>query len=142
MPAGQTQSNPPTINGNTQTLVGSDTNPQETDSTFNALLRLQSALQTGNQAGITRGLALLSNAPSQLGLAQANLGVREQSVTALQTSLTNQQNQLQSSLSNDVDIDMATAITNLTQQQVSYQASLQMTAQLAQLTLINFLPPA
>jgi flagellin-like hook-associated protein FlgL len=37
---------------------------------------------------------------------------------------------------------MATAITNLTQQQVSYQASLQMTAQLAQLTLMAFLPPA
>jgi flagellar hook-associated protein 3 len=142
VPAGQTQSTAPTINGATQTLVGSDTNPQETDSAFNALVRLQSALQTGDQAGIARGLALLSSATSQLGLARADLGVREQSVTALQTSLTSQQNQLQSSLSNDTDIDMATAITNLTQQQVSYQASLQMTAQLAQLTLINFLPPA
>ena len=142
VPSGQTQSNAPTISGNTQTLIGSDTNPQETDSTFNALLRLQTALQTGNSAGITRGLALLNNATSQLGLTRANLGVQEQSVTALQTSLTNQQNQLQSSLSGDVDTDMATAITNLTQQQVSYQASLQMTAQLAQLTLINFLPPA
>lgn len=142
VPAGQTQSSAPTINGNTQTLVGSDPNPQETDSTFNALLRLQSALQTGNQAGITRGLSLLSNSSSQMGLVQANLGVQEQSVTDLQTSLTNQQNQLKSSLSNDVDTNMATAITNLTQQQVSYQASLQMTAQLAQLTLMTFLPPA
>lgn len=142
VPAGQTQSNAPTINGNTQTLVGSDTNPQETDSTFNALIRLQSAFQSGNQAQITRGMQLLSNAQSQLGLAQADLGAREQSVTALQTSLTSQQNALQSSLSNDVDVDMATAITNLTQQQVSYQASLEMTAQLAQMTLINFLPPA
>ena len=122
VPAGQSQSSTPTINGNTQTLVGSDTNPQETDSTFNALLRLQSALQTGNQAGITRGLSLLSNVSSQMGLVQANLGVQEQSVTDLQTSLTNQQNQLKSSLSNDVDTNMATAITNLTQQQVTYQA--------------------
>jgi flagellar hook-associated protein 3 FlgL len=142
VPAGQTQSSAPSINGTTQTLVGGDTNPQETDSSFNALLRLQSALQTGNQAGITRGLSLLSSANSQLGLTRANLGVQEQSVTDLQTSLTSQQNQLQSSLSGDVDTDMATAITNLTQQQVSYQASLQMTAQLAQLTLMAFLPPA
>jgi flagellin-like hook-associated protein FlgL len=142
VPAGQTQSSAPTINGNSQTLVGSDTNPQETDSTFNALLRLQTALQSGNQAGITRGLSLLSGVNSQLGLTRADLGVREQSVTDLQTSLTTQQNQLQGSLSGDVNVDMATAITNLTQQQVSYQASLQMTAQLAQITLINFLPPA
>lgn len=142
VPAGQTQSNAPTISGQTQTLVGSDTNPQETDSTFNALVRLQSALETGNQPGITRGLSLLNSASAQLGLAQADLGVQQQNVTALQSSLTSQQNQLQGSLSGDADVDMATAITNLTQQQVSYQASLQMTAQLAQLTLINFLPPA
>jgi flagellin-like hook-associated protein FlgL len=142
VPAGQTQSGAPTINGSTQTLVGTDTNPQETDSTFNALLRLQSALETGNQAQITRGMALLTTAQSQMGLTQAHVGSVEQSVTALQTSLTNQQNALQSSLSNDVNVDMATAITNLTQLQVSYQASLQMTAQLAQLTLMSFLPPA
>jgi flagellar hook-associated protein 3 FlgL len=142
IPEGQTQSNAPTVNGATQTLVGSDTNPQETDSTFNALIRLQSALQSGNSGQITRGMQLLSNAQSQLGLAQADLGVQEQGVTALQTSLTGQQNQLQSGLSNDVDTDMATAITNLTQAQVAYQATLEITAQLAQISLINFLPPA
>jgi flagellin-like hook-associated protein FlgL len=142
IPTGQSQSNAPTTSGTTQTLVGTDTNPQETDSTFNALVRLQTALQTGNQAQITRGMQLLTNSTSQLGLVRADLGVQEQSVTALQSSLTSQQNQLQSGLSSDVDVDMATAITNLTQQQVSYQASLEMTAQLAQITLINFLPPA
>ena len=36
---------------------------------------------------------------------------------------------------------MASAITNLTQIQASFQATLEMAGQLSHLTLMNFLPP-
>ena len=140
IPQGQTQSSPPVISGNTQTITGTDANPQETDSVFNALVRLQSALQSGDTTAINRGMSLLSNATTNLDQVRAlHLGAREQSVTALQTSVSTEQTSLQSALSNNIDTDMASAITSLTSQQVAYQASLQITAQLSQLTLSNFL---
>ncbi len=139
VPAGQSQSNPATSSGGTLTLAGADTNPQEVNSSFNALIRLQTALQNNDTDAINRGMSLLSDATDQLNLTRASLGAREQSVTALQTSTTSQQNSLQTALSNNVDVDMATAITNLTSAQVAYQASLQITAQLSQLTLSTYL---
>lgn len=43
-------------------------------------------------------------------------------------------------VSNIEDVDMGTAITNLNQSQVALQAALQVTAQLGQISLLNYLP--
>ena len=44
--------------------------------------------------------------------------------------------------SNLEDVDMATAVTNLNQNQVALQAALQVTSQLNQISLLNYLPAA
>ncbi len=139
VPGGQTQSSPATVSGGTATIAGADVNPQETASAFNALIRLKSALQNNDTNGINRAIGLLDGATSQLNLVRADLGAREQTLTAVSSSLATEQDNLQSSLSNTVDVDMASAITNLTALQTSFTATLQMTAQLSKLTLLNFL---
>ncbi len=139
IPAGQTQSNPATTAAGAQTLVGTDVNPQETNSAFNALLRLQTALQNDDPTGIQRSVGLINDATNQLNLSRADLGAREQSVNSITNSLATQQDNLQSTLSNTTDVDMASAITNLTQLQTSFTATLELTAQLSKLSLVNFL---
>jgi flagellar hook-associated protein 3 FlgL len=139
IPSGKTQSDPATVSGGTSTIAGADVNPQETASAFNALIRLKQALDNNDTGGINRAIGLLDGATSQLNLVRADLGAREQSLTAVSSSLATEQDNLQASLSNTVDVDMATAITNLTALQTSYTATLQMTAQLSRLTLLNYL---
>ncbi len=98
VPAGQTQSNPATVSGGTSTIAGTDVNPQETDSAFNALIRLQQALNNNDTTGINRAIGLLDGATSQLNLTRADLGAREQSLTAVSSSLATEQDNLQTSL--------------------------------------------
>ena len=139
VPAGQSQSNPSIVSGGTETIAGTDVNPQETGSAFNALIRLKKALDNNDTLGINRAIGLLDGATSHLDLTRADLGAREQTLTTIGTSLADEQNNLQASLSNTVDVDMASAITNLTALQTSFTATLQMTAQLSRLTLLNYL---
>jgi flagellar hook-associated protein 3 FlgL len=139
VPAGQTQSNPATVSGGTTTIAGADVNPQETDSAFNALVRLKTALENNDTNGINRAIGLLDGSSSQLDLTRADLGAREQTLNTVSTSLATELDNLQSSLSNTVDVDMASAITNLTALQTSFTATLQMTAQISKLTLLNYL---
>jgi flagellar hook-associated protein 3 FlgL len=139
VPVGASQSNPAVASAGTQTIAGSDVNPQEVDSVFNSLIRLKSALQTNDTNGITRAVSLLDNATTQLNFVRADVGAREQSLAAVQTSLDSEQNDLKSTLSNTIDVDLAAAITQLTAKQTSFAASLKMTAQLASLSLMNFL---
>jgi flagellin-like hook-associated protein FlgL len=137
--AGKNQSDPATASGGIETIAGADVNPQETDSAFNALVRLKTALENNDTNGINRAIGLLDGATSQLNLTRADLGAREQTLTAISTSLATEHDNLQASLSNTVDVDMASAISNLTALQTSFTATLQMTAQLSRLTLLNYL---
>ncbi len=137
--AGKSQSDPATASGGIETIAGADVNPQETESAFNALVRLKTALENNDTNGINRAIGLLDGATSQLNLTRADLGAREQTLTAISTSLATEHDNLQASLSNTVDVDMASAISNLTALQTSFTATLQMTAQLSRLTLLNYL---
>ena len=57
----------------------------------------------------------------------------------LKTRLTDENTQLQSSLSDETDVDMVQAISNLTAKQYSLQASLQTTASILKLSILNYL---
>ena len=127
MSARRAAKNPSTASAGTETITGTDVNPQETASAFNALLRLKAALQSNDTAGITRAVGLIDSSSNQLNLTRAELGAREQSLTAISTSLSYEQNNLQSTLSSTVDTDMAAAITQLTALQTSFTATLQLT---------------
>ncbi|HQU41434.1 MAG: flagellar hook-associated protein 3 [Planctomycetia bacterium 21-64-5] len=125
--------------GTPDTLSGADTNPQEVPGIFTALERLQTALQNNDVPGIQRATTLLTNAQQNLSDVRAALGANEQAVSSLQSQVQTEQTQLQGALSNNVDVNMAQAISDLVSQQTAFQASLQVTGLISKLTLINYL---
>jgi flagellar hook-associated protein 3 len=132
IPAGKTSAT-------SQAITGSDTNPQQTDSVFTALLSLGTALQNNDSAGEQQAMTLLSNSMQTLSSAREVLGVQEQSFSTISTQVSNETLNLQSAMSNDYGTDMATAISNYTSAEIAYQASLQLAASTFKLTLLNYL---
>ena len=102
------------MTGGEDVLTGSDTNPQQTDSIFNALLKLGTALQQNDNGGIQRAMSLLSNSMQNLGNARDELGVQEQSLSSINTQISNEVLNLQSTMSTDYDTDMASAVSSYT----------------------------
>ena len=74
IPAGQSTSNPAVAGGGVETITGSDVNPGETDSVFNALERLRVALRANDQPGIDRAVSLIDSSSQQLDFNQAAVG--------------------------------------------------------------------
>ena len=128
-----------TSGGTEATLTGTDVNPQETAGVFNSLLRMSTALQSGDMTEVSRDITQLQQASQNLSDCQAVLGEREQSLSSAQTQLGSQNTQLQSLLSNDSDADLATVISQLTALQTAYQASLETIGQMFKMTLLNYL---
>lgn len=127
------------IGGTPDTLNGADTNPQEVAGIFTALERLQTALQNNDTPGIQRATTLLTNGQTNLADVRAALGANEQAVSSLQSQVQTEGTQLQGALSNNVDVNMAQAISDLVADQTAFQASLQVTGLISKLTLINYL---
>lgn len=130
-----------TLSGGTpEVLKGSDVNPKEVASVFNSIQKLINALSGEldlNEA--ERVFQLLDEDLERINQVQAELGAKNRAVEVLTTRLEDETVNLRTSLSNEMDVDIVEAISNLTIQQTAYQASLQMIGQSFQLTLLNFL---
>ncbi len=137
--SGVVQSQTIQMSGGQNTLTGSDTNPQQTDSVFNALIKLGAAFQDNNSTAIQQGMTLLSNSMQTVNSARDQLGVQEQSLTTINTQISNEQISLQSAMSNLYDTDMASAAADYTSAEITYQATLQTTASILKTTLLNYL---
>ncbi len=140
IPSGQTTAQSQSAAGQPITLTASDVNPQETGSIFNALIKLGAALQSNDTAGEQRAMGLLTTSMQTLSDAREQLGVNEQSLSTITTQVSNEQLNLQTVMSNSYDTDMASAVSQYTAAQIAYQATLQTTASLLQLSLMNYIP--
>jgi flagellin-like hook-associated protein FlgL len=123
----------------TQTLSGTDTNQQEVNSVYNALLRMREALRTNNQVEIGRAFGLIDEGNQSINFGRAEIGARQQGLDTLQTRLEDEELELQTTLSNEIDTDLASAISEMTKRQAAMQASLQLMGQTARLTLLDYL---
>ena len=139
IPVGQSTSATAVAAGGVDTITGSDVNPGETASIFNALVRLRTALVANDQVGISRAVGLIDSSANQLNSSQAEVGARQQALNTLQSRLDSDTNDLQSALSNEIDVDLPSALSDLTAQQTAFQATLQVASQLFKLTLLDFL---
>ena len=140
VPEGQTQTstNTPDGSGN-YVLQSEDHHTLETDSVFNTLLRLRTALEEGNVEEIGRSIDRLDQDMDRMNFATAELGIRSQNLAIVDIKLQDENVQLRSALSNDVDVNLIEAIPNLTARQYAFEASLRTTASLLQLSLLNFI---
>jgi flagellin-like hook-associated protein FlgL len=139
---GQTQSAASDVHvdgsGN-QVLTSRDRHMVETDSVFNTLLRLQNALEANNVEEIGRALDQLDVDFSRVSFARSEIGARLQSLETIGIKLQDENVQLKSALSQDIDIDLVEAISNMTARQYAFQASLQTTASILNLSLLDFI---
>lgn len=121
------------------TLTGSDPNPLEVAGVFNSLVRLNDALENFDLLKVSRAIELLDVDFERANFARAEIGSRGRSMETLQTRLEDEEVQLKSSLSDEIDTDLADAISNLTARQAALEASLQLAAQTFRLSLLDFL---
>lgn len=139
VPVGQDNSDAPSVSGGTQTITGRDTGALEVNGVFTSLFRLRDALRSNDQREIERSTELLDGALEDVNFARSALGAQQQSVDVLLTRTDDEEVELRSVLSNEIEADLPAAISEFTARQTSYEATLRMTAQIAQLSLLNYL---
>jgi len=127
------------VSSDTGTLSGRDVNETQTEGLFTALLNLKQALLDNNTTGISDAIGMLDSSTEQLNITQTNLGVREQNLTAMASRLTTETTNLKSLLSDNYDADVTQTASDLSAQEVSYEAALKATASILQLSMFNYL---
>ena len=137
-PPGRATANSPDGDGNF-VLQSEDRHTLETDSVFNTLLRLRSALEDADVVEIGRSIDRLDVDLERVSFAAAEIGTRLRSLSVIEIRLQDENVQLQSALSDDLDVDLVEAISNLTARQYAFEASLRTSASLLQLSLLNFI---
>lgn len=109
------------------------------DPVFQAMNLLQTGLASGDSASVTASLASLDTALSAVTLARAQGGARSNRLEAVRERQDSVSVNLTGLLSNVKDVDMAAAITNFTMAQTVYNASLKASAQMMQVSLLDYL---
>ncbi len=114
-----------------------------TPGSLGVLAQLAQDIGTGTQASLANAtgpdLTNLDNAISTVENQAAQLGAQYQQMQAMSTQATNSQAALNTELSGIQSVNLPQAMTNLTQQQNSYQTALWATSQLVQPSLVSFL---
>ena len=106
---------------------------------LNHLVALRDALQTGNSAGVTTAQTGLITTEDTFVSALAQQGAVQMRIEVNQTQQSDQAQNLQKLVSNEVDADMPSTIVRLNQAQTAYQASLQSSAKIMKLSLLDYI---
>jgi flagellar hook-associated protein 3 FlgL len=107
---------------------------------FNHLISLQNNLLAGNTSAVTgTDTANLQNDENNLTYQVAYNGNVQTRLNTASSFATSQTNSLTGLISNASSADLATTITQLTQAQTAYQAALQSSASIMQLSILNYL---
>jgi flagellin-like hook-associated protein FlgL len=128
-----------TSGGTSETLVAEDTNPIETEGVFNTLIRLRDAVEAYDIEEMQRIIEMLDVDYDRLSFGRAEVGVRGQGLDAIGIRNQDDQVELRSALSSDIDIDFAQAATEFAARQASYEASLRTISNMFRLSLLDFL---
>jgi flagellar hook-associated protein 3 FlgL len=76
---------------------------------------------------------------SRVNFARAELGHREQTLDILRIRLEAEDVELKSTLSDEIDVDLVEAVSELTARQANMQATLQLVGKMLQMNLMDFL---
>jgi flagellar hook-associated protein 3 FlgL len=123
----------------TDTLTSTDQNFLENKSVFNTLIRLRDALTDNDLNAVERALEDINDDIDRVTFARAEVGATAKGLELSKATLEDEQIQLKSALSEEIDVDLVQAISELTARQIAMQASLQVTANIMQLSLLDFI---
>ncbi len=130
----------PVMSGGTNNvLTGRDPNPLETESIYTALIRLQIAMEKDDIREIERATNLLDKTGKLVDGARADIGVWQHSLDTVQYRLEDEYVQLQMVLTNSFEIDVSQMILEYSAAMLSYEATLQTTSRMFQMSLLNYI---
>jgi flagellar hook-associated protein 3 FlgL len=127
------------IVGSVDTIIGRDYVPRDAGGALDTLLRLQRAVESGDIPEIGRLQAKLDIDLDQASRTRGRVGVWSRNVEQLQQTAEDDIIAMRSQLSNEVEADLTTVISELSQRQVALEASMRVIGQTSQLTVLNFL---
>ncbi len=139
---GQTGTLGVTTGGAPEVLRGNDVGQQENQGIFNTIERMIAALSKPNSAGspeLQHAAKLLELDIDRLSQAMAEVGSRHQYNEFLLEQNESLLIDLKANLSQEVEVDMIDAISQLTAQQATVEASLKMVAQTFRTSLLDYI---
>jgi len=128
-----------TVTSATGVISGRDKNYLETHSVFTTLIRLRDALAANDVTAIEDAISGIDADLDRVTFSRSEVGARQQALDVTQQNLEDEDVQLRSALSEELEVDLVEAISNLTARQVSLEASLKATASILQMSLLSYL---
>jgi flagellar hook-associated protein 3 FlgL len=124
-------------------VLGSDVFGSGTSNVFSVLTQLSADLRSANPTNLaavgTTDLTAVQQSMTLVRNAEATVGSRTNELQSLQSQALTRQTTLTTAKSSVADLDLAKAETELSTQQLTYQAALQATARVLSLSLSEFL---
>jgi flagellin-like hook-associated protein FlgL len=128
-----------TVTSASGVITGTDRNYLETPSVFTTLIRLKDALAANDITAIEKAIANIDVDLDRVTFSRSEVGARQQALDVTEQNLEDEDVQLRSALSEELEVDLVEAISNLTARQVSLEASLKATASILQMSLLSYL---
>jgi flagellin-like hook-associated protein FlgL len=100
---------------------------------------LRDALTANDVQGVQRSVDMLDTATTNMNYTRAALGARQQGLVVVQDRLATENVQLQVSLSDNHDADLAQVVSDLASRQTAYQASLMTLGKIMQMSLLDYM---
>ncbi len=125
--------------GSVDAIVGSDYLPKDAGGALDTLLRLHDAVLEGDIPEIERLQKVVDVDLDRASRTRGRVGVWTRNLQQLRASTEDKVIQMKSQLSDEIDADLATVISDLSQRQVALEASMRIIGQTSQLTVLNFL---
>lgn len=125
--------------GSVDTIIGSDFVPRDAGGALDTLLRLKNAVQDGDLSEIERLQAKLDTDLDRASRSRGRVGIWSRNADQLKTVVEDNVVALRGHLSDEIDADLATVISDLSQRQIALEASMRIIGQVSQLTVLNFL---
>ncbi len=128
-----------TVTSASGVITGTDKNYLDTPSVFTTLIRLRDALAANDITAVENAISGIDADLDRITFSRSEVGARQRALDVTQQNLEDEDVQLRSALSEELEVDLVEAISNLTARQVSLEASLKATASILQMSLLSYL---
>ena len=125
--------------GPVDTIIGNDFNTRDAGGTLDTLLRLRQAVRTGDIPEITRLQAALDVDLDRASRARGRVGVWTRNAQQLSDVAETRLISMKSQLSDEIEADIATVVSDMSQRQLALEASMRLIGKTSQMTVLNFL---
>lgn len=138
IPAGETEAEG-AANGSLVSIIGDDFRRLDGGGTVDTLLRLEAAVREGDTGEIERLQARLDIDFDRATRTRGAVGTWSRNLSQLREAAASDETRLRDQLSQEVDADFATVLSDMTRRQTALEASLRLIGQTAQMTVLNYL---